>query len=171
MKQYKLEKKSIWEKVETVTIQAENDDVYDEYFRGKREIDWQTKENKEVAYEMRECKDGLWQTRSSRSCEYWHAIDWEGDRKKRNLEFDGYRKTSSRYSTYGLEKVREELEKDGFLLKAIVLVKGLPPSVVSPTLSEHAYWTMEEAEEYSRQHREMDYPLTLHPQFLGVREI
>ena len=84
----------------------------------------------------------------------------------RNLEFDGYRKTSSRYSTYGLEKVREELEKDGFLLKELVLLKGLPPSFVFPTLSKHAYWTIEEEEENSRQHREKDYPLTLHPPIL-----
>lgn len=172
MKQYKLEKKSIWEKVETATIQAENDDVYDEYFRGKREIDWQTKENKEVAYQKREFKDGFWrECGSSWNNEYAKDIDWRSDLKKRNLEFDGYLETSTHTRSYafGLEKVREKLEKDGFLLKEVVLVKGLPPSVVSPTLSEHAYWTMEEAEEYSRQHREKDYPLTLHPPFLGVR--
>ena len=42
MKEMKLEKNQFG-KVETATIQAENDDVLNEYIRGKREIDWQPK--------------------------------------------------------------------------------------------------------------------------------
>jgi hypothetical protein len=164
MKTYKLEKKSIWEKVETATIQAENDDVYDEYIRGKREIDWQTKENKEVAYDMRENIDGYWRScRSKYSNEHAKDIDWKKDLDLRNLEFHGYVETCARHSKHGLEKVRDELEKDGLLVKEVVLVKGLPPSAVIPILSTHAYWTEEESSEYSRQMKDKDNPTTLSP--------
>ena len=92
--------------------------------------------------------------------------NWRIDLENKNLHFEGYSETAARHSKHGLEKVRLELEKDGLLVKEVVLVKGLPPSAVIPILSIHAYWTEEENREYSRQMREKEFPITLSPPIL-----